>query len=58
MKYCKNLLPILFIAFIFSYPTKNDFSEAFIKVAELGNPSVVSIISEKNIESNFHHFFE
>ena len=43
---------------IFSYPTKKEFSEAFINVATKGNPAVVSIISEGENEQNYHHFFE
>ena len=58
MKYYKSLLPLFCIVFTFAYPTKKDFSEAFIKVAEVGNPSVVSIVSEKVIESNYHQFFD
>ena len=58
MKYYKYLLSILYITFVFSYPSKKDFSNAFIKVAEVGNPAVVSILSEKVMESNFHQFFD
>ena len=58
MKYYKSLLPIFCIVFTFAYPTKKDFSEAFIQVAEVGNPTVVSIVSEKVVETNFHQFFE
>ena len=58
MKYYKSLLPLLCIVFTFAYPTKKDFSEAFIQVAEVGNPAVGSIISEKVVETNFHQFFE
>ncbi len=58
MKYIKSLLPIFCIVVAFSYPTKKDFSDAFIKVAEAGNPAVVSIVSEKVIESSYHQFFD
>ena len=58
MKHYKNLLLIICIIFAFSYSSNKDFSEAFIKVAEFGNPAVVSILSEKVIESNFHQFFD
>ena len=58
MKYIKSLLPIFCIVVAFSYPIKQDFSDAFIKVAEAGNPAVVSIISEKVIESSYHQFFD
>ena len=58
MKFIKSIVPIFCIVVAFSYPTKKDFSEAFIKVAEAGNPAVVSIVSEKVIESSYHHFFD
>ena len=58
MKHYKNLLLIICIIFAFSYSSNKDFSEAFIKVAEFGNPAVVSILSEKVIESNFHQLFD
>ena len=58
MKYYKSLLPIFCIVLTFAYPTKKDFSEAFIQVAEVGNPTIVSIVSEKVVETNFHKFFE
>ena len=58
MKYYNSLLPLFCIVFTFAYPSKKDFSEAFIQVAEVGTPAVVSIISEKVVESNFHQFFE
>ena len=58
MKYYKSVIPLFCIVFTFAYPTKKDFSKAFIQVAEVGNPSVVSIVSEKVVEANFHQFFE
>ena len=58
MKYYKSLLPLFCIVFTFAYPSRKDFSEAFIQVAEVGNPSIVSIVSEKVVETNFHQFFE
>ena len=58
MKYYKSLLPIFYIVFTFAYPSNKDFSEAFIYVAKAGNPAVVSIVSEKVIESNYHQFFD
>ena len=58
MKYYKSLLPIFCIAFIFAYQSKKDFSEAFIQVAETGNPAVVSIVSEKIMKQNHHQFFD
>ena len=58
MKYTQTALLFIFISFLFAIPSKQDFSNAFIKVAEKGNPAVVSIISEKTMESNSHYFFE
>jgi len=58
MKYIKSLVPIFCIVVAFSFSTKKDFSEAFIKVAEAGNPAIVSIVSEKVIESSYHQFFD
>jgi len=54
----KKISPIIWITFLFAIPSKQEFSEAFIKVAEVGNPAVVSIVSEKVIESRYHHFFD
>ena len=54
----KKTSPIIWITFLFAIPSKQEFSEAFIKVAEVGNPAVVSIVSEKVIESRYHHFFD
>ena len=53
----KNTLPLIWITFLLAFPSKQEFSEAFIKVASNGNPAVVSIISEKVIEQNYNHFF-
>ena len=47
----------LFIASIYPNPSKADFSRAFIEVAKFGNPSVVSILSKKIVENNYHQFF-
>ena len=58
MKRITFLIPIVFIITAFAYPTKKDFSEAFIEVAKIGNPAVVSIVSEKVIESSYHQFFD
>ena len=54
----KKISPIIWITFLLANPSKQEFSEAFIKVAEVGNPAVVSIVSEKVIESRYHHFFD
>ena len=58
MKFTQTASSFIFITFLFSYPSKQDFSDAFIKVAEKGNPAVVSIVSEKTMERGFHYFFE
>ena len=41
------------ISTTFSFPNKNDFNQKFIEVAKIGNPTVVSIISETIQENNF-----
>ena len=50
-------ISILF-SIVLAFPTQQDFSKAFIRVAEQTNPAVVSIISEKTIEQNYHFFLE
>ena len=42
------LLPLLLFVFAFTVPSKQEFSEAFIKVAEEANPAIVSIIFQKH----------
>ena len=58
MIFLKNIIICIFITCLSAYPSKQDFSNAFIKVAEKGNPTIVSIVSEKIIENDFHHFFQ
>ena len=53
----QNILPLIWITFLLAFPSKQEFSEAFIKVASNGNPAVVSIVSEKVIEQNYNQFF-
>ena len=53
----KNISPLIWITFLLAFPSKQEFSEAFIKVASNGNPAVVSIVSEKVIEQNYNQFF-
>ena len=53
----KNTLPLIWITFLLAFPSKQEFSEAFIKVASNGNPAVVSIVSEKVIEQNYNQYF-
>tara|TARA_B100000029_G_scaffold53567_2_gene48632 strand:+ start:5233 stop:6576 length:1344 start_codon:yes stop_codon:yes gene_type:complete len=45
----------LFLSLSFSHDKA--FTEIFIDVAKHGNPCVVSIVSEKVIENDFHQFF-
>ena len=58
MKFTKSIASFIFLSIIFAYPSRRDFSDAFIMVAETGNPAVVSIVSEKLVESNYNYFFE
>ena len=58
MKFTHTLLSFIFITLLFPSSTKQNFSNAFVRVAEKGNPAVVSIISQKIIEQSFHYFFE
>jgi len=53
----KNISPLIWITFLLAFPSKQEFSGAFIKVASNGNPAVVSIVSEKVIEQNYNQFF-
>ena len=53
----KQILPLIWITVLFAFPSKKEFSEAFIEVASNGNPAVVSIISEKVIKQRYHQFF-
>ena len=53
----KQILPLIWITVLFAFPSKKEFSEAFIEVASNGNPAVVAIISEKVIEQRYHQFF-
>jgi len=53
----KNISPLIWITFLLAFPSKQEFSEAFIKVASNGNPAVVSIVSEKVIEQNYNQYF-
>ncbi|RMZ49090.1 Do family serine endopeptidase [Candidatus Marinimicrobia bacterium PRS2] len=53
----KQILPLIWITVLFAFPSKKEFSKAFIEVASNGNPAVVSIISEKVIKQRYHQFF-
>ncbi|MBC8312493.1 MAG: trypsin-like peptidase domain-containing protein [Candidatus Marinimicrobia bacterium] len=57
MKKTKLILLLLGISVAISNPTRKQFSEAFVQTAKIGNPAVVSIVSEKTIQSNYHQFF-
>ena len=52
-----KILFLISITMAFSIPSRKDFSEAFVQTAKIGNPAVVSIISEKGSNNNYHHFF-
>ena len=56
--YLKKLI-LSSIVFFISLSFSNDkvFTEIFIDVAKYGKPCIVSIISEKVIENDFHQFF-
>ena len=58
MFFFKRVIVCFFITYISAYQNKQDFSNAFIKVAKKGNPTIVSILSEKIVENNFHYFFQ
>ena len=58
MNFMKKTYVLLIFSFAMAYPNKNNFSDAFIQVAKKGNPAIVSIISEKTIENNYHFFFD
>ena len=53
----KQILPLIWITVLLAFPSKKDFSKAFIQVASNGNPAVVSIVSEKVIEQRYHQYF-
>jgi len=57
MEKIKFTLLLLILTIAFSNPTRKQFSEAFVQTAEIGNPAVVSIISEKIIKNHYHNFF-
>ena len=58
MKFTQTAASFIIITFLFAIPSKQDFSDAFIKVAEKGNPAIVSIVSKKVVERNFHQFLD
>ena len=57
MNKIKSILLLLTLCIAFSNPTRKQFSQAFIQTAKIGNPAVVSIMSEKTIKNNHHQFF-
>jgi len=57
MNKIKSILLLLTLCIAFSNPTRKQFSEAFVQTAKIGNPAVVSIVSEKTIKNNYHQFF-
>ena len=57
MNKIKSILLLLTLCIAFSNPTRKQFSEAFVQTAKIGNPAVVSIVSEKIIKNNSQQFF-
>ena len=57
MNKIKSILLLLMFCIAFSNPTRKQFSEAFVQTAKIGNPAVVSIVSEKTIKNNSQQFF-
>ena len=57
MNNIKSVLLLLAITIAFSAPTRKQFSQAFVQTAKIGNPSVVSIVSEKTMKNNYQQFF-
>ena len=53
----KKLFFFLIINSMWAVPSKKEFSEAFINVATLANPAIVSIVSEKTASSSQNYFF-
>ena len=54
----KKTIYLILISFIITAPSKDDFSRAFIKVAKIANPSVVSIVTEKTYTNQSPFFFD
>ncbi len=52
----RHFILLIFTTILLSSPSKSDFSSAFIEVAKKGNPTVVSIVSEKTVKNEFHQF--
>ena len=57
MKYQHYYILLILFSMVLTFPSQQDFSKAFINVAEKTNPAVVSIISERTVEQNYHFFF-
>ena len=57
MNKIKSMLLLITFCCAFSNPTLKQFSEAFVQTAKIGNPAVVTIVSEKIIKNNSQHFF-
>ena len=49
---------IILLSCLIATPTKSDFSKAFISVAKIANPSVVSIVTEKTFTNQSPFFFD
>ncbi len=59
MKKLTTVLTALFILGVLwgKTPGRKEFSAAFVAVAQKGNPTVVSIVSEKTVTKQFPHYF-
>ena len=49
---------IILLSCFIAIPTKSDFSKAFVSVAKVSNPSVVSIVTEKTFTNQSPFFFD
>ncbi len=54
----KKLFVLLSIGFIWAAPSRKEFSEAFIDVADKTNDAIVSIVSEKEVSSPHKFLFD
>ena len=53
-----RIICIILLSFLIAIPTKSDFSKAFVSVAKIANPSVVSIVTEKTFTNQSPFFFD
>ena len=53
----RKIFVLIILTFLYAIPTKSDFNELFINVAQSGSHCVVSIVSEKVQKNNNMFFF-